>query len=320
MPVPPAPGNCTPMGMPLAPTRGPAPANVERQPAGPVKRTRPARRAGLTTPYGEAAAVELAVARQLEPRRQRLNARQDREHAVGEAQVAERPRDLPVLDQEGPVAGHGRDERLLRAHDVLVPEPRHVDAALDRARRARPRPARRRPPARGSWDGGRTGRRPARARARSRRRPSASRCGCRGPPGAPRRPGSAAAGPWRVPSASKPCASVRPNSGAVGQVDRGCGDGLAEPAGECAAALGVRQPVEGGVREQVEQRAHRLGLEHHRVLTRPELGAVSRAGERAERLRGGPLGERTRLERRRPTRPSATRSRCGRRRAPASCR
>src|SRR5919107_165032 len=80
----------------------------------------------------EATVVELGGAGQLLGRAQVLDARQDPQDGIGQPPVAQGPRDLAVLDQEGPVAGHGRDQRLLRAHDVLVPEAGHIDAPLDR--------------------------------------------------------------------------------------------------------------------------------------------------------------------------------------------
>ena len=56
----------------------------------------------------------------------------------------------------------------------------------------------------------------------------------------------------------------------VGQVDARRRDPLAQAPDERAAALGVRQPVEGQAAEELEQRADGVVLEHHRVLARRE--------------------------------------------------
>src|SRR5262249_15436132 len=48
----------------------------------------------------------------------------------GEAQVADGTADLAVLDEEGAVARHPREDRLRGMHHVHVPEARYPDAAL----------------------------------------------------------------------------------------------------------------------------------------------------------------------------------------------
>src|SRR5439155_9900692 len=52
---------------------------------------------------------------------------------LGEAEVADRERDLAVLDGEDTVPGHPGDDRPQRVHPPRVPEPRDQETALDAA-------------------------------------------------------------------------------------------------------------------------------------------------------------------------------------------
>src|SRR5690242_3203708 len=63
----------------------------------------------------------------------RLHAGEDVEVRLREAQVADRADDLPVLDEERPVARHARDDDLLLVDGVRVPEPGHEQATVHAA-------------------------------------------------------------------------------------------------------------------------------------------------------------------------------------------
>ena len=215
---------------------------------------------------------------------------EDPEHAVRQAHVAQRAGDPAVLDQERAVARHAPVISVSFGRtDVRVPEPGHVDAALDRARTARPRRPRRRPPARGWWGAGPRRRRRARARGRSDR----AAAGQRGAAGVVHDrcatpswiSGSGALG---TPSASNERGSVRGWRGESARLIGGAATALAEPPVERAAPLGVRQAVEraaGRAGRAAQPTASRL--EHDRVLAGRQLDRLA-VGERLAR---GALGE-----------------------------
>ena len=83
----------------------------------------------------------------------------------------------------------------------------------------------------------------------------APRCGCRAPPRGRRRPGSAAAAPSACPRRRTRAAACRAKRGESDRLIDGRGDRLPEPPDERAAALRVREAVEGRLAEQVEQPA-----------------------------------------------------------------
>ncbi len=173
---------------------------------------------------------------------------------VGHAQVRERSADAAVLDQEGAVAGDGGGERLLRAHDVGVPEARHVDAALDRRAQL---------PLVGRAAAGQHEVR--RARSLGRAAGSERVAGRLGP--RQRRAAGVMGDAVRDAVLDQRQRGLRHALGVdrawqrggearrVGEVDRGRGHARAEPPGERTAVLDVREPVEGDRSELEQQRA-----------------------------------------------------------------
>ena len=106
-----------------------------------------------------------------------------------------------------------------------------------------------------------------------------------------RRPGSAAAAPWACPRRRRRAAACA-GSAASRQVDRRRRDPLAEPAAERAAALGVREPVEGA-RGRAARAARRPRAAPAPPGTRPAAaptGSPAAARLGARRARRAPRG------------------------------
>ena len=185
--------------------------------------------------------------------------------------------DPAVLDEEGAVARHAGEQHRALVDRAHVPEPGHVDPALDRRHRAPPRRPRRRRRARGSWAPARRRSRPARARGRSsarrRRRCAAERVSWTTAWATP----SWMSGQRRfgTPSASKARGSVPAKRGESDEVDRRRDDALAQAPDTRAAALGVGEPVEGPRAEERRAACRRRRREHDRVLAGLELRGSS---------------------------------------------
>ena len=71
----------------------------------------------------------------------------------------------------------------------------------------------------------------------------------------------------------------------VGEIDRGCGDALAEPAAERALALGMGEAVERQGAEELKQHTDRFGFEHDPIVARAKRGRL-RACDLRRRARG----------------------------------
>ena len=222
--------------------------------------------------------------------------------------------DPAVLDQERPVAGDRRDQRLLRPHQVRVPEARHVDAALDR--RAQLVLVRRAAAGQDQVGGARAlgvAARRERVAGGPRARP-ARRCAGRARRAWATPSWISGTGASGVPSASM---RARERGGEARRVRRGSPPGRrrCSPSrpDQRAAALGVGEPVEGGARRAARAASHGVRLHHDRVVARGS--ATGSPGARALRR---PLGDSAAASR--PAGGHARqrrRSRCGR---PARCR
>ena len=214
---------------------------------------------------------------------------------------AQRAGDAAVLDQERAVAGDRGDQRLLRAHHVRVPEPRHVDAALDRRAQL-------------VLVGGAAARQHEVGRARAR----GLAAGRERVAGGLRRPASAALrmswttrvrhavldqrqrAPWACPRRRRRAAAC---AGSAGESER-----LIARRGHPRRRAGRRarrgprraaRPLRRSHAEQVEQPADGVRLDDHRVLARRELRPARRrprpcAPPARASVRGVELGRRDR--------------------------